>query len=61
MDTDGGGWTVIQRRRDATTNFDNKGWQSYKQGFGDKTNNFWLGLDAIHKLTAKGPNTLEII
>ena len=54
MDTDGGGWTVIQRRRDGTTNFDTQGWRSYKQGFGDKTNNFWLGLDMIHKLTAKG-------
>lgn len=54
MNTDGGGWTVIQRRNDGTTNFQNKGWQSYKDGFGDKTNNFWLGLDTIHKLTAKG-------
>ena len=53
-DTDGGGWTVIQRRRDGITNFDNKGWQSYRHGFGDKTNNFWLGLDSMHKLTARG-------
>eukprot|EP00112_Aurelia_sp_Birch-Aquarium-sp1_P009708 Seg2112.5 transcript_id=Seg2112.5/GoldUCD/mRNA.D3Y31 product=Ficolin-1 protein_id=Seg2112.5/GoldUCD/D3Y31 len=58
MQTDGGGWTVIQRRRDASTYF-NRGWREYKRGFGDKSHNFWLGLDAIHSLTAQGA-TLRI-
>ena len=53
MQTDGGGWTVIQRRQDASTYF-NRGWDEYKRGFGDKSRNFWLGLDAIHALTGKG-------
>lgn len=53
METDGGGWTVIQRRKDATTDF-YRGWQDYQKGFGDKRKNFWLGLDTIHTLTSKG-------
>ena len=52
MVTDGGGWTVIQRRRDATTDF-YRGWDEYKRGFGSVTGNFWLGNDMIHKLTTK--------
>ena len=53
MVTDGGGWIVIQRRRDATTDF-YRGWNEYKQGFGSVTGNFWLGNDLIHKLTTNG-------
>ena len=49
MDTDGGGWTVFQRRMD-TTNFD-RTWQWYKEGFGTVCGSFWLGLDNIHQLT----------
>ena len=50
MDTDGGGWTVIQRRLDGTTNFF-RDWDAYKRGFGDLTKEFWLGNNKISRLT----------
>lgn len=50
MKTDGGGWTVFQRRLNDTVNF-NRGWDDYVTGFGDLNNSYWLGLEAIHYLT----------
>eukprot|EP00112_Aurelia_sp_Birch-Aquarium-sp1_P020533 Seg5312.2 transcript_id=Seg5312.2/GoldUCD/mRNA.D3Y31 product=Ficolin-1 protein_id=Seg5312.2/GoldUCD/D3Y31 len=52
MKTDGGGWTVIQRRVDGSTDF-YRGWGDYKRGFGDRNRNFWLGLNAMHAMTAE--------
>ncbi|GBN03008.1 Techylectin-5A [Araneus ventricosus] len=53
MDTDGGGWTVLQRRGDFKRPIDyfNKDWESYKKGFGDIDKEFWLGNDNIFALT----------
>ena len=53
MKIDGGGWIVIQRRIDNSTDF-YRGWNEYKYGFGNVTHNFWLGLDSIHSLTRMG-------
>jgi hypothetical protein len=59
MQTDGGGWTVFQRRQDASVDF-YRGWQDYKNGFGDLNGNFWLGLDRVHRLTKSGQNVLRV-
>ena len=59
MKTDGGGWTIFQRRQDSSVNF-YRGWNDYKTGFGDLNGNFWLGLDKIHRLTKSGKNVLRV-
>ena len=59
MRTDGGGWTVFQRRKDGTVDF-YRGWNDYKSGFGQLTAEFWLGNDKIHRLTAARPSTLRV-
>ena len=52
METDGGGWIVIQRRNASTrwVNFA-RGWVDYKNGFGDLDGEFWIGLQQIYELT----------
>eukprot|EP00118_Oscarella_pearsei_P021917 m.249551 g.249551 ORF g.249551 m.249551 type:complete len:165 (+) comp40304_c1_seq7:1967-2461(+) len=57
MTTNGGGWTVFQRRRDGLVDFF-LDWLDYEIGFGDLVGEFWLGLDKLHRLTAQ--QTLRI-
>ncbi|CAB4035975.1 angiopoietin-2-like isoform X2, partial [Paramuricea clavata] len=59
MQTDGGGWTVFQRRQDASVDF-YRGWQEYKDGFGDLNGNFWIGLEKIRRLTKSYQNILRV-
>ena len=57
METDGGGWIVLQRRVDDRVSFQ-RGWTTYKNGFGDLNGNFWLGLEKIHKLAGPGKGAI---
>ena len=50
MKTDGGGWTVFHKRFDGFVGF-YRGWDEYKNGFGDLNGEFWLGNEQIHQLT----------
>lgn len=53
MVTEGGGWTILQRRGDygRGKNFFLRSWDDYKKGFGDPMEDFWLGLNNMHQLT----------
>ncbi|XP_054715950.1 LOW QUALITY PROTEIN: techylectin-5A-like [Uloborus diversus] len=54
METDGGGWTVIQRRGNFSRfskDYFYKNWTNYKMGFGNIEKDFWLGNDNIFALT----------
>ncbi|XP_071837053.1 fibrinogen-like protein A [Apostichopus japonicus] len=57
--TDGGGWTVFQRRVDGSVDF-YRNWQSYKEGFGELDHEFWLGNDKLYDLTNQGDYQLRI-
>ena len=54
METDGGGWTVIQRRTgDPFVDFF-RNWDEYKEGFGDLQYDHWLGNKYLHVMSLTG-------
>ncbi|XP_033627361.1 fibroleukin-like [Asterias rubens] len=54
METDGGGWIVIQRRQDGSVDF-YRNWADYGNGFGNLDGEFWLGNTNLRILTESGP------
>uniref|UniRef100_A0A8C1K6V8 Tenascin XB n=1 Tax=Cyprinus carpio TaxID=7962 RepID=A0A8C1K6V8_CYPCA len=59
METDGGGWTVFQRRKDGKMNFF-RSWHEYSNGFGALDGEFWLGNEKLHNFTKMSPMTLRV-
>nr|XP_053639669.1 techylectin-5A-like [Cherax quadricarinatus] len=60
MDTNKGGWTVIQRREDILPKEDfYRTWMEYALGFGNLSGEFWLGLEHIHALTDQTLNQIR--
>ncbi|WAR09638.1 FGL2-like protein [Mya arenaria] len=59
MDTDGGGWTVFQRRFDGSVDF-NRRFKEYEQGFGSLDGELWIGLDLLHSITSRANMNLRI-
>ncbi|KAM4568119.1 tenascin [Fundulus diaphanus] len=59
MQTDGGGWTVFQRRMNGKTDF-YRTWSEYKAGFGNLSEEFWLGNELLHNLTNIGAVSLRV-
>ena len=55
----GGGWIVFQRKRRGSYSF-SKDWNDYKNGFGNQSKDFWLGLDKLHRLTISSHHQLRI-
>ncbi|XP_062606274.1 ryncolin-1-like [Saccostrea cucullata] len=59
MTTEGGGWTVINRRMDGSVDF-YRSWDSYKEGFGNVEGEYWLGNEPIHLLTKRSQCELRV-
>ncbi|XP_029925979.1 angiopoietin-related protein 7-like isoform X2 [Myripristis murdjan] len=59
METEGGGWTVFQRRRDGSVSF-NRGWSEYRDGFGELKAEHWLGNQQLHLLSNQRHYSLRI-
>ncbi|XP_028423257.1 microfibril-associated glycoprotein 4 [Perca flavescens] len=59
MTSEGGRWTVFQRRMDGTLNF-YRGWDQYKKGFGNAAGEYWLGLENIYYLTNNKKSELMV-
>uniref|UniRef100_A0A4X1V071 Tenascin n=1 Tax=Sus scrofa TaxID=9823 RepID=A0A4X1V071_PIG len=59
MTSDGGGWIVFLRRKNGREDF-YRNWKAYAAGFGDLKEEFWLGLDALSKITAQGQYELRV-
>ena len=64
LNTKDGSWLVFQRRvrqTTLTTDFSFYSWAAYKDGFGTKESNYWLGNKYIHELTWNNPHRLKIV
>ncbi|XP_052785774.1 angiopoietin-4-like isoform X2 [Mya arenaria] len=59
MDTEGGGWTVFQRRWNGSVAF-NRSFADYERGFGSLDGEFWSGLSLLHSMTSRANMTLRM-
>ena len=54
MTTDGGGWTVFQKRFNGQVSF-SRDWGEYEAGFGEVCGEHWLGNQVISEVTSDAP------
>ncbi|XP_035670778.1 uncharacterized protein LOC118412167 [Branchiostoma floridae] len=59
MTTNGGGWTVFQRRLDGRENF-NRNFSDYRKGFGTPVAEYWLGNNILHHISHQDDYALMV-
>ena len=50
---------MISKRQDGSQNF-SLPWKAYRDGFGFLTQEFWLGLEKVHRLTMQSSKVLRV-
>ncbi|XP_009887203.1 PREDICTED: LOW QUALITY PROTEIN: fibrinogen-like protein 1 [Charadrius vociferus] len=61
MDTEGKGWTVVQRNSYTTEITWKESWTTYKYGFGNVQGDHWLGTEYLHLLTQQGTYKVRFV
>lgn len=52
-------WTLIQKRWNGSLDFNRK-YQEYADGFGSPAGEFWIGNEALHRLTSHNCSSLQV-
>uniref|UniRef100_A0A1I8P7R2 Fibrinogen C-terminal domain-containing protein n=1 Tax=Stomoxys calcitrans TaxID=35570 RepID=A0A1I8P7R2_STOCA len=60
MSNFGKDWIIVQRRVDGSENFD-RSWNEYKNGFGNTSHEFFIGLEKLYAITLLQPHELLIV
>lgn len=60
METEEGGWIVIQTRSDGSVDFF-RNWLEYVHGFGNVAGEYWIGLEKLHDVSTYSINCLIFI
>lgn len=53
------GWIIVSRRIDGAVDFD-RSWNEYLVGFGSPVGEFWIGNEALHRLTRDNCSRLRV-